>query len=242
MISVSPFSQIRNFICRRHNVIQLIGYEGANVALLFQQGVTPDRTALPETFAAIFFMAGSLAICLFDPVKRPWALMWGGFSLALGGAMIVAAGYPLTGGAVALASLETARGGMAVIAPRLADETLATRLLSWVLQPYGLLVERTVGRAKHIGPMLKDRPFLIGALIKLPLRVEFIAKNMLAGDMVGTGVGLAWMILGDGGLALNDNGLKRRVMVAERSEGHDAGLSNQIGERASLSVATSSSG
>jgi hypothetical protein len=79
------------------------------------------------------------------------------------------------------------------------------------LGPYVGAVDALCRRFAEFGRFVNSRPFLTGAIIKLPLRLEFVAKKAVQGDLVGVGVGLSWMVLGDGALALNDERLKRRV-------------------------------
>ncbi len=55
-----------------------------------------------------------------------------------------------------------------------------------------------------------------GAAVKLPLRLEFVAKNLARGDPVGAGVGLSWMLLGDAALAFNDAGVRGWASRAAR--------------------------
>jgi len=82
---------------------------------------------------------------------------------------------------------------------------------------YVKLIKAIARRFKTLGKFINTRPFLSGALIKAPLRLEFIIKKILSGDVVGASVGLSWMVLGDGGLALNDNTLKRKFKAYAES-------------------------
>jgi hypothetical protein len=196
-------------LCRRHNIVQLVGYEVGNLVLLAQVGFATGHAGELEALAAAAFMLGSLSICLFDPSRRPTLLLWGGLWLTSGGLMLVLAGFPITGGAVMLASLETARGGL-----RLLEGTAGTsgqiRSIGWlanvVLAPYCRTVDALVIRLPQFGGFIEGRPFLTGGLIKLPLRLEFVLRKLLAGDGVGVLVGLLWMV-GDVALALNDQQL-----------------------------------
>ena len=208
----SAKASIAGLICVHYNVIQLIGYEAANIALLVQQGFAPESTAWGESFAALFFMLGSLSICFFSPEKRPSLLMTGGILLTFGGLLLIIAGYPLTGASVMLASLETARGGMVFFKPRKTrGQLISVKPLYVLLLPYRWLIMRVVKGLGAFGRLINERPFVVGALIKVPMRFEFIIKNLLAGDFIGMFIGLSWMILGDGGLALNDEKLRRRL-------------------------------
>ena len=140
----------------------------------------------------------------------------------MGGLFLTLAGYPLTGLSVVLASLETIRGGIYCIIDHCESAIrehknvgpatrkslrLGTFIFGWYIRAIKLFA----GRFKKTGLFIDTRPFLTGALIKAPLRLEFVAKKALAGDVAGVIVGLSWMILGDGGLALNDPALKAQL-------------------------------
>jgi len=216
-----------------HNTIQFVGYEVANVTLIIQQYLA-DRSSgfglTLESAAALAFLSGSVLIMRFNPICRPGNLFTGGMALAFGGLLLVASGYPLTGLAVALASLETARGGVFTLVghveARQAEHrpvTRSTRRLlrtgSRILGGYIRCVNRVLLRRQHLGQFVNERPFLTGTLMKAPLRIEFVVKKVLSGDVVGAAVGLSWMILGDGGLALNDERLKASLNRFATSEG-----------------------
>lgn len=222
---------LARFAVDHHNRIQFVGYEVANVALVVHGSfgsATLGFASTLESAAALAMLAGSACIYRFDPSSRPSLLFVGGMSLALGGLLLTAAGYPITGLAVALASLETARGGLQVLiahvekrlAARRHVERRTRRLLriaAATLGVYVRLVSRLRARRPALGRFVDERPFLVGTLIKAPLRVEFIARKLLAGDPFGAAIGLSWMVLGDGGLALNDAGLKASLRrFAER--------------------------
>lgn len=207
---------------QHHNKLQFFGYEVANIVWVlhhaWQEGATGYGLNV-ETCAAVAFLIGSALIWRFDPQRRPQMLLWGGLVLALGGLFLMMAGFPLTGLAVVVASLETARGGLgtlrafvhsaargkATIHPR-HQRTLdtATYALGWYLRPVGYI---TVNFPR-IGRFIDQRPFVTGTLIKAPLRLEFIGKKLLLGDWIGAAVGLSWMLLGDVALAFNDDKLQ----------------------------------
>lgn len=207
------------WLCRRHNVVQLVGYELGNLALLAQHGLAPGQAGSFEALAAFAFMLGSLGICFFDPVRRPALLLMGGLWLTLGGLMLVLAGYPLTGGAVMLASLETARGGLAVL--RETEDTSPLAVVAALLMaPYCRLAALVIQGFPSVGAFIQSRPFLTSTIIKFPLRLEFILRNLVAGDGIGVLIGLSWMLLGDGALALNDQRLKEALV--DRASGRPA--------------------
>ncbi|MEZ4707271.1 MAG: hypothetical protein R3A44_08700 [Caldilineaceae bacterium] len=207
-----------HFFARHHNKIQFFGYEVANVIWVLDHATRTGQTgygANVETAAALAFLIGSGLIWRFEPERRPHMLFYGGVMLALGGVGLVMAGFALTGLAVVLASLETARGGMAIVSAHV-DRTLSdasvTRpshqftfrlayyVLGWYQRPVAILARRFPGLGRYID----ERPFVTGALIKAPLRLEFIIKKLLIADWVGVAVGLSWMLLGDVALAFND--------------------------------------
>ena len=203
---------------RHHNKIQFFGYEVANVVLVLQQMLQSSTTGYGvnvETGAALFFLIGSALIWKFDPERRPQMLFAGGIALAIGGLFLTAAGYGLTGVAVIVASLETARGGVAILQETVVGQLRAGATVKPMLQftlvcaRYGLSwyqipVNCLAGKFDHFGRFINERPFVTGALIKAPLRVEFVAKKLLIGDWIGVAVGLSWMVLGDVALAFND--------------------------------------
>lgn len=201
---------IIGWVCRRYNLIQLLGYEFGNLALLALHGLAPGQAGAFEALAAASFMLGSLSICLFEPAERPALLFLGGIWLSVGGLMLVMAGFPLTGGAVVLASLETARGGLPLM--RSGSGRGGSRILVEVarilMTPYCCAVASTVGSFPRVGSFVHARPFLASAFIKMPLRLEFVLRNLLVGDAIGVSVGLSWM-LGDAALALNDERLNK---------------------------------
>ncbi|MEM7028025.1 MAG: hypothetical protein AAF629_00430 [Chloroflexota bacterium] len=220
---------VSTLFAKHHNQLQFFGYEVANIILVIQ-GLARSGTMgfgfNLETMTALFFLAGSACIWRFDPTKRPQYLCFGGLLLMVGGVFLIAAGYGFTGWAVVLASLESARGGLLswqeqehanllrggrLTALSYAQLRFAQCLLGW----YGQLVTKVSGRFQHLGRFINDRPFLTGTLIKAPFRLEFIIKKWILGDWVGVCVGLSWMILGDGGLAFNDEALKARILSEE---------------------------
>ena len=207
-----------NLICVHYNIIQLIGYEAANITLLVQQGFVPEDTVWSESFAALFFMFGSLNICFFSPERRPSLLMTGGFLLTLGGLMLILAGYPLNRhiGHVSLARDGPRRHDFCQ--PFIEkDRLFHIKPIYLILVPYQFMVISLVNRLGSIGRFILNRPFVVGAIIKVSMRLEFIIKNLLAGDLIGMAIGLSWMILGDGGLALNDEKLRQRLSPDETS-------------------------
>jgi hypothetical protein len=211
-------------LCRHHNKIQFFGYEVANVVLLAHQATgIATRGVDAESCAVGSFLTGAACIYAFDPDRRPWLLFYAGMALTAGGLFLAAAGYVLTGLSVALASLETARGGLMALRGTVAARrsaglpvTAAARLTEAVggrlLGPYAATVRALCRRSDAVGRFVDGRPFLTSSMIKLPLRLDFIAKKLAAGDLIGTGVGLSWMLLGDGALALNDGPFKRRIL------------------------------
>ena len=203
------------FFATHHNKIQFFGYEVANLLWVYHhvsRSGTPGYGLNAETCAALCFLTGSGLIWTFHPERRPQMLFHGGLCLTFGGLFLAIAGFAVTGLAVMLASLETARGGYNFLqayaedhpagaaAAHRATLQLARITLGW----YGRLVVFWTGRFPRLGRFIDQRPFITGAMIKAPLRLEFIAKKLLLGDWVGTLVGLSWMILGDIALAFND--------------------------------------
>lgn len=207
-----------HLFARHHNKIQFFGYEAANVIWVLHHATQTGQAsygANVETAVALAFLLGSGLIWYFEPERRPHMLFYGGLMLALGGLGLVMAGFVLTGLAVVLASLETARGGMAVVsahvdrtrrdgsigrAPHQFTLKLANYVLGWYQRPVSILAQRF----PRLGRFIDERPFVTGALIKAPLRLEFIIKKLLIADWVGAAVGLSWMLLGDVALAFND--------------------------------------
>ncbi len=209
----------------QHNKIQFAGYELANIVLIsdayFRQGFTGSRSVY-EVFAAVFFIAGSACIWRFDKLIRPSMLFFGGLFLTLGGLFLTAEGYILTGLSVTLASLETMRGGLLETAnhieyalthrkPITKNALLTLRYGAAVFGWYVKFVSTISNRFRRLGGFINNRPFLTGALIKAPFRLEFTVRKLLTGDFIGAGVGASWMVLGDGGLALNDQRLKAAI-------------------------------
>ena len=218
-------------IVRNNNLSQFLGYEVANVALAVQKSFENghfEAAANHETWGALSMLFGSAALLGFDPEEKPEYMVWGGAGLALGGAFLVAAGYPVTGGALTVASMENVRGGRQMVRERIqrakdegARVPLTSRVTDVLSAPsiiYTAPVNAATKRGKKIGKFINERPFLTGAMIKAPLRLEFICKNAVQipaepiNATIKTLIGLAWMIPGDGGIALNDKKFKARVM------------------------------
>lgn len=207
------------FFATHHNKIQFFGYEVANIVWLLHNAYQQETTGYGlnfETCTALFFLTGSALIWRFDPEKRPQMLFYGGMALAIGGLFLTAAGFALTGLAVVLASLETARGGLRILQQLVVDNRqsphrhsarLASTLLGWYQKP----IEAMAAKFHQVGHFIDERPFVTGAFIKAPLRLEFIGKKVLLGDWIGAAVGLSWMLLGDMALAFNDDKLQAHV-------------------------------
>lgn len=224
-IALSIAKALATAAATHQNKIQLIGYEVANVVLVVHEsrkaGYATAGLTL-ESAAALSFLIGSACIWRFDPKSRPEMLFVGGMALAVGGLFLAAAGYAITGFAVALASLETARGGLAALLDHVETNRRSrvqtrpyhqwiSRRATLILKPYIHVINHLFSRKPDLARFVNDRPFLTSTLIKAPLRVEFIGRKLLTGDIIGAGVGISWMILGDGGLALNDPALNARL-------------------------------
>jgi len=210
-----------HFFAKHHNKIQFFGYEVANLVLVSQQLWFADKPGYglnAETLAALSLLLGSAFIWRFDPKTRPHLLFYAGLALACGGVFLTAAGYTWTGLSVILASLETARGGRAVLnhwiaehrstAGRLPGVGIHKRVANWTLSGYCLLVDGLIRVYPGLGCFINERPFITSTVIKAPLRLEFICKKLLLGDWIGASVGLSWLLLGDLALALNDSQLQ----------------------------------
>ena len=192
------------FYARHHNRIQFFGFEVANIIWILHQALSGGSTGHGlnvESCAALFFLIGSGLIWAFDPDRRPQMLFYGGISLAIGGLFLAAAGFALTGMAVAVASLETARGGVGMLH---ASHRITVRVAHISIGWYQSIVDLVARCFPKVGCFIDERPFITGTLIKAPLRLEFIGKKVLIGDWIGAAVGLSWMLLGDVALAFND--------------------------------------
>ncbi|MDH3600028.1 MAG: hypothetical protein OEU26_10370, partial [Candidatus Tectomicrobia bacterium] len=244
---------IRQF-AKHHNKIQFFGYEVANVVLVVQQALQRGTTGYGlnyETFSALSLLAGSAFIWRFDPERRPHLLLYGGIALTIGGLFLMAAGYIMTGLAVAVASLETARGGLLALQDYIderskkgasvesfLDHTLqiARLALGWYLMP----IDYLTSKFQHFGRFINDRPFITGTLIKAPMRLEFIVKKMLIGDWIGAAVGISWMTLGDVALAFNDAKLQAFVEQRDAAPSYILIGANQTGKTSLLRSAAAS--
>ena len=215
--------EIAQLFCNHHNKIQFVGYEIANLILFFHHAQTASsNNSIEHMGAALAFLCGSGSIFLFDPNKRSHLLFLGGIFLTIGGLFLILAGYPITGAAVVLASLETARGGLNVLIGFVRglvernekvsfSAILAMHTGQFTLAPYNALIAIIGRQFAGLGTFINDRPFLTSALIKFPMRLDMIIRQLLIGDLIGACVGLSWMIFGDGALAFNDQALKNRV-------------------------------
>ncbi|MGB4107036.1 MAG: hypothetical protein WBK55_04500 [Alphaproteobacteria bacterium] len=218
----APGRFISRAFVRHHNKFQFFGYQPANVILALNtyrlSGVS-QYGLNDEGYAALSFLIGSGAIYHFDFNKRPTRLLWGGLGLALGGGLLSSAGYPVSGVPVAIASLETARGGLRVIKEHVAAKTAAHEPISLttkfslhagniILAPYNFIVEKGIAKIPGLGEYLNKRPFIAGTLIKSPPRLIYIAQKIAEGDGVGTAVGFSWLAVGDTALTFNDRKFK----------------------------------
>jgi len=211
-----------HYFAKHHNKIQFFGYEVANLALVAQQLWFTDKPGYglnTETLAALSLLLGSAFIWRFDPRTRPHLLFYGGLALAYGGIFLTAAGYTWTGLSVVLASLETARGGRGVLNHWIAEHgsvsgtlplwvAIHRRVAAWSLNWYCHLVDALIRAYPGLGRFINERPFITSTVIKAPLRLEFIGKNLLLGDWIGAAVGLSWLLLGDLALTMNDPQLR----------------------------------
>lgn len=211
---------------KHHNKIQFFGYEVANIVLVVHQLWRADEAGYglnAETLTALVFLLGSAFIWRFDPQRRPHLLFYGGLALAAGGIFLAAAGYTWTGLSVVLASLETARGGRAVLNGWVVEQrsllgqvplvlAIHNKIAAWSISWYCLIVEVWVRAFPTLGRFINGRPFITSTGIKAPLRLDFIIKKLIMGDWLGTAVGLSWLLLGDLALAMNDAQLRQRVL------------------------------
>ena len=190
---------VSKLFAKYHNQCQFFGYEVANILLVVHETTKSGMTGYGfnlETYTALFFLAGSACIWCFDPEKRPQLLFFGGLLLTIGGVFLINAGYGLTGWAVVIASLESARGGFLCLQDHIQTNLLqgkklpgsafiqlrcARFLLGWYVQ----LVSTLSTKFNGVGRFINERPFLTGTLIKAPFRLEFIIKKLLIGDWVG---------------------------------------------------------
>lgn len=223
----SPLRALACVSVSHHNKMQFFGYEAANVVLVANEYAINRTTPFGithEMAAALAFMIGSAAIWQFDFHRRPAMLFFGGIALAAGGLLLAIAGYTLTGMSVLLASLETARGGLLMLRKHVSHTVQAGCLVSSHVRMclslasismgwYEKLIGLVASRFQNFGAFINERPFLTSTLVKAPLRLEYILKKLLQGDIVGVTVGLSWMLLGDLGLALNDDRLKASLQA-----------------------------
>lgn len=243
---------LSHLVANHHNRIQFLGYEVANVVLVIhealQGGTTPFGLTY-EIYAALSLLVGSACIWRFDFESRPSMLYFGGMALTIGGLFLAAAGYTITGFAVTLASLETARGGLQILRNYVAEELSANRIVAPSMHNklnfaavslcwYVLPINYVTSHFQRLGEFINERPFLTGTFIKAPMRLEFVGKKLVEGDMIGAAVGLSWMILGDGGLAFNDAKLKAFLIEHSRSVGGEFQLKPRRGDRTSLDSGT----
>jgi hypothetical protein len=230
MDAVAPAAKaIGRFYTRHYNRIQFASYEPFNVLLAGSQTLLGTSASLggvnAETAAALSFLIGSGLIWKFHPDKKPTNLFYGGLALAAGGGCLAGAGYELSGLSVTIASLETARGGLKFLNEKIKSDAPVTHftrrthnLGQKTMLPYTLPVESLSARFKNFGRFINERPFVTGAIIKIPCRLDYIIGNAAQGNvlgMIGALVGLAWAN-GDVALAFNDE--KLRDQVAEYSK------------------------
>ena len=226
----APGRAIGRFFVKRYKEIQLAGYEVANVALAIQTSIaTGDGFSVSPTFetgAAVSFFVGSTLAKFHDDDKKPTFLFLGGGALTTGGVCLALAGYPVAGLPIALASMETTRGGIYALNGHVKNRqeqgedvskfTLATQKVGPVLMlPYTKPVEALSNRFSKAGALTREHPHLVGAGIKFPGRVFYTAEKLAKGDWFGAGIGVSWTVFGDGGLAFFDD--KLRAYVAKKS-------------------------
>lgn len=210
--SESVLRRLTDLVTTRHNQLQLLAYEGANAVLFLHEnsvrlkleGVTGLLHQSPTAMSALCFASASALISLFSPTTRSSFLMYGGIMLAAGGVFLALAGFPLAGAAVVVSSLETARGGLDFPGPTQGFARFVASASG--LRAYQVLVRWLTAQSPFLHRWLNGRPFLVGTVIKTPLR----AGVVLCGDPVTAAVGTCWAI-GDLLLGLNDRGLRRAI-------------------------------
>jgi hypothetical protein len=223
--AVAPAAKaVGRFYSQHYNRIQFASYEPFNVLLAGSQTLLGTSSTLggvnAETAAALSFLVGSGLIWKFHPEKKPTNLFYGGLALATGGGFLTGAGYELSGLSVTIASLETSRGGLKFLSEKLKSGVPVTRFTQFtetlgqkIMSPYMWPVETLSARFKNFGQFINDRPFVTGAIIKIPCRLDYIIGNASQGNvlgMIGAAVGFAWMN-GDIALAFNDKKLRDQV-------------------------------
>ncbi|AHB49903.1 hypothetical protein W911_03665 [Hyphomicrobium nitrativorans NL23] len=212
--------------------MQFAAYEGGNLALVASENNKADAVSnavifgqTPEAMAAFSFAAMSGCLFAFDPMKSPNFLLLAGLSGLAGGLFLASAGFTLSGGAVALSSLEMARGGYHVLEQHFqrtkrqsvaADLRISSGLATIMgISVYAWAVSAVTRRSATAKRILDDRPLLTSSAIKAPMRFDMIGQSLLRGEWVTAAVGTSWLI-GDGLVALNDTRLKARLKLTMR--------------------------
>ena len=206
---------ILKFYAIRHNQIQFFGYEAANIALFtvqFSGGRGWEQGLNAESSAAAAFMVGSLFVFFFHPQKRPWYLFLGGAGIFLGGLFLFLGEYYSTGVAVILSGAEMMRGALNIYEAAVLTRGLFYKTVFFFIAPYRMFMKSLFRKFRTLGQFVDEHPFITGAILRAPTRIEFTVKQFLMGGIVGwvgVAVGLSWMILGDIAIAFNDKKLQK---------------------------------
>jgi len=148
-------------------------------------------------------------------------LFYGALSLTTGGIALACNGGPqiVTGTAIAVASLETARGG----ARWLLGQTQKSRTINEELNggqkvnylaskifvaTYGHIAESLFNKIPIVDHWVEKRPFVTGSLIKLASRSFYLYAMAQANSAIGFAIGCSWVV-GDIALACLDKKTQR---------------------------------
>ena len=225
------FREACGVVAKHHNRFQFAAYEGANAVLALSENIKnggdtnlPVIGQTPAAMSAYSFIAMSSCLYFFDPEKRPHLLLHAGLAGVFGGGFLAMAGFGAAGFAVALSSLEMARGGYHLLAKHIAEKKaanervhLADRLAYFGIaritgvSAYTKLVSWLTKSNETARYYLDERPLLTSTAIKAPLRFDIIGQSLMQLDFLKAAVGLSWLA-GDLFVALNDGKIKDRFL------------------------------
>lgn len=221
----STLRRICRIACEKHQTLQLLAYEGGNLALALSESLNATRTnPLSDdnvsvlTLSSCSFAAMSALLCANDCSGK--AAVYGGLCGIAGGLYLASAGFLLTGIAVIISSLELSRGGFNSLGQfseagvsrtsRPCASIAAVVAAACGIEAYATAVSHAT-RAMNTR-FLDDHPFIVRAGIKAPLRLDMILQCAGAGAVIQMWVGVSWLA-GDLFVALNDRVLREKLLV-----------------------------
>jgi len=237
--------------CEKPESNQFWSYEPANALVvtkkhfmenpnpyIYDHDYTNTLTSFDATSAGLLFLGSGIVKYMH---VHPTMLFYGGMTLASGAVALTGACIEnaedvqeatlasITGLAVTLSSLETARGGTFVMEGHINSNdnpssfTKNTQKIAksfYKYSGYNHALHKICNKSETLTDLIENRPMVASGLIKAPLRAGYFASlgwNYAANDdaslalnAVGVGIGILW-VSGDLSLAMMDEKFNNKV-------------------------------